>query len=198
LFNQNSYAAGPLTKFSRRFGVSNPMESVNSTEIGSKLAHSVLKALGIETEYNKTPENKEDTKDTIPVFTTNMKAQFQLPNGYHYFECKIAHFDPSKCMQLVTDVGGEGDKINTSRRYTSIFVNKTTGQIDSIMYLGSTLVPNNNLSSLVGVPASYCNNLIGRYQEGLITDFIKFLSENWAMCLFCDQFDKVCEFVNVN
>ncbi len=187
--NHNSYAAGPLTKFSRRFGVSNSMESFNSTEIGFKLAHSVLKALGIVTKYNNTNEEKE----SIPVFTMNLKAQFRMPNGHYYFQCKTAHFDTNKCIQLVTDVGGDVDKIipNMLQRYTSVYVNKETGQIESIMYLGTTPIANNNLSSLVGVPASYCNNMIGRYQEGLVKDFIEFFSENWAMCLFCDQFDAV-------
>ena len=65
------------------------------------------------------------------------------------------------------------------------------GIIDSIIYFGRTKINYHSIVSLVGLHENYLNELLSRYEIDLITDITEFLSENWAMALFHDNFSKL-------
>ena len=65
------------------------------------------------------------------------------------------------------------------------------GIIDSIIYFGRTQINYHSIVSLVGLHENYLNELLSRYEFDLITDITEFLSENWAMALFHDNFSKL-------
>jgi hypothetical protein len=48
-----------------------------------------------------------------------------------------------------------------------------------------------SLISLVGLHENYLNNLLNRYETKLVEDIPEFLSENWAMALYSDNFSKL-------
>ncbi len=48
-----------------------------------------------------------------------------------------------------------------------------------------------SIVSLVGLHENYLNELLSRYEINLIEDITEFLSENWAMALFHDNFSKL-------
>ena len=65
------------------------------------------------------------------------------------------------------------------------------GVIDSITYLGDMKVSYSSIVSLVGLHENYLNNLLARYEIGLVTDIMAFLNEDWAYALFHDGFSKL-------
>lgn len=65
------------------------------------------------------------------------------------------------------------------------------GIIDSITYLGSIKVSYSSIVSLVGLHENYLNELLKRYEIKLVEDIPEFLSENWAMALYHDNFSKL-------
>jgi hypothetical protein len=48
-----------------------------------------------------------------------------------------------------------------------------------------------SLISLVGLHENYLNNLLNRYETTLVEDIPEFLSENWALALYSDNFSKL-------
>ena len=49
-------------------------------------------------------------------------------------------------------------------------------------------VPVSNLLRLYGIHERYLNNLVSRFDEGLISDFFVFFKEPWATAVFHDRF----------
>ncbi len=71
------------------------------------------------------------------------------------------------------------------------FTFNTFGIIDSITYLGKLNVSYNSLISLVGLHESYLNELFARYELNMVEDIPEFLSENWAVAIYHDNFSKL-------
>lgn len=65
------------------------------------------------------------------------------------------------------------------------------GIIDSIIYFGKLKISYHSIVSLVGLHENYLNELLSRYEINLVEDITEFLSENWAMALFHDNFSKL-------
>lgn len=59
------------------------------------------------------------------------------------------------------------------------------------MYLGSLKISYHSIVSLVGLHENYLNELLDRYETKLVEDIPDFLSENWAMALYHDNFTKL-------
>jgi len=174
------YSVGPMAKFSRRFGESRMMEAFNSSEVGAKLGDSILYDLGVGAEdFNPT---------AMPTFNKNTSVRCMLPGGVRFFRCVSSRFEVEKCIKLATDYLDHRSEIDSCFRYTSIYVDKQTNCIECICYLGQEKVEESNLASLVGFPVTYFNDLIIRYNQGLIFDLISFLRENWVMAILCYKF----------
>ena len=71
------------------------------------------------------------------------------------------------------------------------FTFNTFGIIDSVTYLGKLNVSYNSLISLVGLHESYLNELFARYELNMVEDIPEFLSENWAVAIYHDNFSKL-------
>ena len=67
----------------------------------------------------------------------------------------------------------------------------TFGIIDEVTYYGQVSVNYNSLTSLVGLHETYLNNLMSRVEVDLVNDIPNFLSENWSMAIFHDNFSKL-------
>jgi hypothetical protein len=65
------------------------------------------------------------------------------------------------------------------------------GIIDSITYLGHIKIAYQSIMSLVGLHENYLNDIISRYDNKLVDDIPEFLSENWALALYSDNFSKL-------
>ena len=65
------------------------------------------------------------------------------------------------------------------------------GVIKQIVYLGPGINDEHtNYEQLIGLHEKYLNDLVSRYEEGLITDFVSYLREWWALGLYHDRFKE--------
>mmetsp|Transcript_269 Transcript_269/g.496 ORF Transcript_269/g.496 Transcript_269/m.496 type:complete len:1109 (+) Transcript_269:53-3379(+) len=184
------YSAGPLAKFSRKFGISEKMENSNSHELGKCMAYCVLKSLGIEEFYKTHIEPDLTLIQRVPTFKNKVKTMGEFIGGNKYFRVRMRHHKDEDCMDMVTDfvLTQDDSKSFNPSRYTCLKINKFNGLISQITTFGPETLEYNNLSCWVGLPLSYCNGLVKRYEEGLIPDLITYLRENWALAIFCDKF----------
>lgn len=67
------------------------------------------------------------------------------------------------------------------------------GIIQNLIYLGKRRIPIENLKTLYGRHEKYFNRLLARYDEGVVSDFVSFFEEPWALCLFHDRFPDFLE-----
>jgi hypothetical protein len=63
--------------------------------------------------------------------------------------------------------------------------------IHSILYLGSTPWPSSKVQALVGLPATYLNGLVEKWDDGKIPDLALFLTQPWVDALSHDMFSAV-------
>lgn len=50
-----------------------------------------------------------------------------------------------------------------------------------------------NYIKLYGLHERFLNNLVARYQQGLIKDFFDFFNDSWAVAIFHDRFSDLCD-----
>ena len=114
------YAAGPLAKFSRRYGPTEAFEMYNSREVGEKLAIQVLRNFGVERfldvtsqslEKNENTKSKANRRDSfisrsmdnvkynwknLPKFTKPLSIRCILPSDFRYFHAQLPGWDPNR------------------------------------------------------------------------------------------------------
>ncbi|XP_065899995.1 cilia- and flagella-associated protein 61-like isoform X2 [Dysidea avara] len=168
----NIFAAGPVTKYSRRYHTEWSHADYNAKEVGQKLAMTILTMF----DPSLTPC---DDQPVLPSFTM-AKAQ----GGLHYLHLSKPHpgnqpiTDPRDHV-LVTDTEDNG--------YFSITINQYYN-VDSITCLSNKPLEVSNYLSLYGVNEKCINNLLSRHQEELIPDLYNYLREPWAMAIYHDRF----------
>ncbi|KAI8618569.1 hypothetical protein BC830DRAFT_1108114 [Chytriomyces sp. MP71] len=178
------YAAGSVTKYSSRYQTKWRHLYYDSKEVGVKLAETVMAFF----DPINLPQPLQDD-EVLLRFTESKKIYAQLPGGLHYL-----HFDeprlPSHTLEFMqaTPTYGRDLVIDSSEHgYFRIHVDPH-GFIRSLTYLGHREVPANNYLSLYGLNERYLNRLAARFDEGVIPDFVSFLSETWAYPIFHDRF----------
>ena len=67
------------------------------------------------------------------------------------------------------------------------FTIDSVGCVDSISYLGKEPISVESFLSLIGIHEKYMNNLIQRFQEGIVPDLVSYFDASWAMSLFHDR-----------
>ncbi|KAJ1620362.1 hypothetical protein T492DRAFT_1078537 [Pavlovales sp. CCMP2436] len=177
------FAAGPLTKFSRRYRGGINLEHYDKRDVGVKVAHSLLPLLD-----PLSAAATAATSDALPTFDQPRSEGGMLPGGLLYVHVQR----PSKPLpydELVRSgrVGRELTTVANEHDYCCFRIDQYD-TIDAITYLGKTPLEVSNLQHLIGMPQMYLNRLAPRYDEGLIPDLPQFLRDNWAMGLFHDRF----------
>ncbi|PIK43371.1 putative cilia- and flagella-associated protein 61 [Apostichopus japonicus] len=176
--------AGPLTKFKRKYHAE-PWShaNFNSVEVGISLASTMLRL------FDPTIENDVDPPDEplnlIPLMS------IVLPGGYHYFhftkpnlpvplEAQTAQLDYGR--QLVT-----GSADGPDPDYFRIHVNQYSS-IETLTCLSKKPFEKSNYKCLYNIHERFLNNMISRFDEGLIKSFYEFFKENWCLAIFHDRF----------
>jgi hypothetical protein len=136
-------------------------------------------------------ENSNNLK--IPSFYLPLSFGGVLPDRYHYY--KIKSVKETNELVLVKPKTRE-DLVynNLSSSNNSCFLKfsfNTFGVIDEITFYGKIPVNYISLISLVGLHETYLNDLMARVEVQLVEDIPQFLSENWSMALFHDNFSKL-------
>ncbi|KAI8813635.1 hypothetical protein BJ742DRAFT_704764 [Cladochytrium replicatum] len=188
------YAAGSVTKYSSKYQTPWSHAYCDSREVGQKLAEFVLPLFDPTALPVKLAENTD-----LLRFTSAKKVEALLPGNLNYL-----HFDkprlPSHTLEWRRKQPNYGRDLiihrppdDSTSGYFRIHVD-TFGYIQSITYLGTRRIPTENILSLCGLHERYLNQMVSRFDEGIIKDFVCFLSEPWALPLYNDRFQLFAQY----
>uniref|UniRef100_A0A8C6J7A5 CFA61 protein n=1 Tax=Melopsittacus undulatus TaxID=13146 RepID=A0A8C6J7A5_MELUD len=181
-------AAGPLTKYSRRYYADERTHShFSSKEIGSELAVSMLRLLDLTPQPSSVAP--EGTDSLIPTYKGCKIKGGVLPGGYHYLHIAKpgipVRLDLELClsdhgMEIITGKAREGN-------YFRMHINKYS-MVDGITCFSKEPFPASNYICLYGQHERLLNDLCYRWNQGQITDLYRFFREPWSMAIYHDQF----------
>lgn len=129
----------------------------------------------------------------IPIYSQPKTVLTVLPGGYNYLQVSKpglnipldAHMvQPEYGRELVT---GGSPNPDEEVNYFRLHVNQHQS-VETITCYTRQKLDTSNLLCLYGLHERYLNNLLQRYDEGLITDFYSFFRESWCMAVFHDRF----------
>lgn len=185
------YAAGPFVKYSRKYaaGVSQP-GTYNSVEVGHTLAARVLQQIDPLTE---SPAPVPNGDKVLPVMVQPIVVAAVLPGGFHYLRisppggCPAAAERGDRCLATKTAQGSFAMYIDAYSKVSEIC--SLCVSVDGVG--GQAKAPGlsaSNATCLYGVHQRFLNNVVQRFDEGLIPDFLNFFRQPWAMAVFHDRF----------
>uniref|UniRef100_A0A0X3PA99 Uncharacterized protein n=1 Tax=Schistocephalus solidus TaxID=70667 RepID=A0A0X3PA99_SCHSO len=183
-------AAGPVTKLQRIYYNDNYTHALcNSFEVGERLAKSLLQLFDPST---KAPERPvKDEHHLLPTFKMPRIKHGHLPGDYRYL--KVWAPGQRKDLRERMSQANFGRALvtgvpETGPGYFHLHINEYN-EVSRICCLSKNEFPRSNLIRLFSVHEKALNNLVSRYDEGLITDFYAYFEEPWAMAIFHDRFD---------
>eukprot|EP00112_Aurelia_sp_Birch-Aquarium-sp1_P001004 Seg1097.5 transcript_id=Seg1097.5/GoldUCD/mRNA.D3Y31 product="Cilia- and flagella-associated protein 61" protein_id=Seg1097.5/GoldUCD/D3Y31 len=125
-----------------------------------------------------------------PVFRRPKIKAAILPGGYKYLHVGKATVPiPLDALMSQPDYGhalmtesDDGDN------YFRLHLNQYKS-IETITCLSKGKIDVDNIICLYGIHERYLNNLVQRYDEGLIKDFYSFFRGSWSLAIFHDRFN---------
>lgn len=182
------FAAGPVTKFARRFRSKLPMHMCSGREAGAKMAQLLLPAIDPLSE-------SQGEQQTLPTFSRPTKLGATLPGGLHFLRVLQPTIGADEYgdlikhrtfgRELVNDLTTDAEQW----KFASLRLDRV-GRVSSLVYLGKEPIEVHNWSSIIGLHEAALNHLASRFDEGIVTDLPAFLRENWAMALYHDRFTE--------
>uniref|UniRef100_A0A8C9QP27 Cilia and flagella associated protein 61 n=1 Tax=Scleropages formosus TaxID=113540 RepID=A0A8C9QP27_SCLFO len=178
-------AAGPLTKFARRYYADSWEHAhFNSKEVGQALAAALLPLFDPTLEPTS---NLPEGMDRLVLIYADAKIQGgKLPGGYSYLQVA----KPAICMPLVAQPSPGQEMVTGSieaGKYFCLYVNQH-GVVESITCLSLKPIPVSNYLCLYGKHEQLLNRLCDRFDEGLIHDFYSYFKEPWCLAVYHDRF----------
>ncbi|KAJ3181731.1 hypothetical protein HDU87_000749 [Geranomyces variabilis] len=208
------FAAGTVSKYASRYQTTWEHSLCDSREVGATLGDLMLsrfdqslevyKALAEEVSKDAALDKKAPPPSPLQ-FTSAKKTVALLAGDLQYF-----HFDkPSLASHTLEFRAQQADYgrdlvLDTltatpngpTGSYFRIHV-APTGIIESVTYLGKQRLPLGNILCLYGMHEKYVNNIVSRFDEGIISDFASFLEEDWALPLYFDRFGEFAKDLDV-
>ncbi|XP_070577295.1 cilia- and flagella-associated protein 61-like isoform X2 [Ptychodera flava] len=183
-------AAGPLTKFQRKYHADQwTHANFNSKEVGFMLASTMLRLFDPTIENDARPP--AEPHNLIPMYRNAKVVSASLPGDYNYLYFGKPSLNQSlDALMAQQDYGEElitGHPESESTGYFRIHVNQYN-QIETVTCLSKQPVDTGNLLCLYGLHERLLNNMMSRFQEGLIKDFYAFFRETWSLAIFHDRF----------
>eukprot|EP00050_Salpingoeca_kvevrii_P000101 m.141701 g.141701 ORF g.141701 m.141701 type:complete len:252 (+) comp10025_c0_seq1:232-987(+) len=175
-------AAGPFTKYSRKFFAEHRgQDQFNSAEVGFYLAE-LLAA-----RYDPLAKFQALEGSELPVFTQPKCTVAQLPGGFHLLWKRDAL--PVKVERRISTTAAKPEDA------PGIFKICTNpyGAVCDVICLSKNSSQHSNIAMIHGLHEKYLNNLLSRFDEGIIPDLFAFFRESWAVAIFHDRFR---EFIN--
>ncbi|XP_019642271.1 PREDICTED: cilia- and flagella-associated protein 61-like [Branchiostoma belcheri] len=170
-------AAGPLTKFARRYHADQcclclsvlipPPQPIENTNL--------ICLYGVHERY-----------------LNNLVSRFDeavLPGGVNYVHVGKPNVKVS--LDTYMSSGDYGRELITGSVEGGDFFRLHINQyrtVETITCYSKQPIENTNLICLYGVHERYLNNLVSRFDEGLIKDFYSYFQEPWCLAIFHDRF----------
>ena len=197
------YAAGTLTKHSRRFGRNRRChDEYNSREVGQALAKALVEE--VDPLAFPVPVNENTGEAIPPNFSNPIGVTACLPGEMYYTHIKCPPIIGSGSNEPPFEFGREcvtnpkdalakvGGGRGIGLRYCRVVLD-VHRRVASITYLGAQPIEDRNLAGLVGLQESYLNSLEHFYDKGTIPDLVKFLRSDWAVAVYHDRFRALCQ-----
>ncbi|XP_043075687.1 cilia- and flagella-associated protein 61 [Puntigrus tetrazona] len=179
------YAAGPMTKYSRRYHADQWSDSCfNCKEVGQSLASVVLPLCDPTLEGPACPPSDHD--HLIPVYNQAKIQGGRLPGGYNYL-----HVTKPTAIGQKAAAQKQGCDIVTGRTETGNYFHLHLSPhdvVESITCLSKNTLPVSDLLCLYRKHQLLLNHLCSRYHEGLVHDMYSYFRENWCLALYHDRF----------
>eukprot|EP00946_MAST-07B_sp_MAST-7B-sp1_P003123 g3123.t1 len=202
------FAAGTLTKFSRRYGRTRPRhESFNSIELGTALSQSLME--DIDPLAAPLPRDPETGRPSPPDFFKPKGMSTVLPGGlfFTHVECcpsagrRVDETPFVSARELITNPKDPLSKVGGGRglgmRYCRVVLDEHR-RVASITYLGHEAMEDVNFAAVVGMQESYLNSLEHFFDKGTIPDLCKHLRGDWAVAVYHDRFRELCMNLSVS
>ncbi|KAL0278426.1 UNVERIFIED_CONTAM: hypothetical protein PYX00_000254 [Menopon gallinae] len=185
------YSAGSFTKYQRKYHADDKNhEYFSSVEVGKLLAEI------IRVKIDPTEEDRKNMdEDLIPEMNGPILIAAQLPGDWNYFSLRT----PGKYLPLETECNTKeygdalitGDcKMKNGYGYFRIHLDDF-GVVKSITCFTKDEIDVENLTVLYGRHEKYLNNLLTRFNLGMITDFFAYFRQPWAYALYHDKFKNL-------
>ncbi|XP_060772152.1 cilia- and flagella-associated protein 61 isoform X2 [Neoarius graeffei] len=181
------YAAGPLTKLSRRCYADQWSHSYfNSKEVGQKLAATLLRLFDPTLEPPAKPAPHAD--HLIPIYKKPKLTGGKLPGGYHYLHITepSGYSDTSPPVSSAQGRSFVTGSVKTGNYFQLRFSHHNL--VESITCLSFNRLPVSNYLCLYGKHQLLLNRLYARCDEELIHDFYSYFRESWCLAVFHDRF----------
>ncbi|KAI4888586.1 hypothetical protein NFI96_016449, partial [Prochilodus magdalenae] len=179
-------AAGPLTKFARRYHADQWTHAdFNSKEVGQELASVMLPFFDPTLEAPVKPA--PDTARLIPAYTQPKTEGAKLPGGYSYLHIR----KPSPYTGTAPSGAKPGREMVTGHVETGNYFHlqfHPQGLVEGITCLSLKPLPVSNYICLYGKHQLLLNHLYERFDEDLVHDFYSYFRERWCMAIFHDRF----------
>eukprot|EP00873_Tetraselmis_striata_P013731 jgi/Tetstr1/433995/TSEL_023169.t1 len=169
------YAAGTVARFSRELALNVNQEFYNSKEVGARLAESICGLYGV---GSQRPAE-------LPSLGGAKVVGTDLPGGgsiiYVGTPNAIAHpgMDPQ--------YGGQKVFTSTETGYCQLVLDENM-VVESFIYAGPMQVDGATYQGIVGISSKYLNDLVAKWEAGLVPDLIEYLTQNWALLYQHDRF----------
>ncbi|XP_066532406.1 cilia- and flagella-associated protein 61 isoform X2 [Hoplias malabaricus] len=179
-------AAGPLTKFSRRYYADRWSHAdFNSKEVGQELASLLLPLFDPTLEPTVNPPPEQDV--LIPTYTQPKIQGGRMPGGYSYLHVT----KPSVRTSTAPTAAKAGREVVTGRVETGNYFQlqfNPHGLVETITCLSGKPLLVSNLMCLYGKHQLLLNRLYERLEEDMIHDLYSYFSERWCVAIFHDRF----------
>ncbi|XP_072543047.1 cilia- and flagella-associated protein 61 isoform X2 [Salminus brasiliensis] len=179
-------AAGPLTKYSRRYYADQWSHAdFNSKEVGQELASVLLPFFDPTLEMPANPA--PDVDRLIPIHTQPKIRGGRLPGGYSYLHVT----KPSLYTTIAPSADRSGREMVTGHVETGNYFHlqfNTHGLLEGFTCLSYKTLPVSNYLCLYGKNQLLLNHLYERFDEGLVYDLYSYFREMWCMAIFHDRF----------
>ncbi|CAH8445865.1 unnamed protein product [Dicrocoelium dendriticum] len=182
-------AAGPVTKLQRiYFNDFWRHELGSSLEIGTSLGQQMLTLFSCDNGVPQKPE--KDSCHLLPEFHEPKVIGGILPGEYHYL-----HISKPELPDLAQYTKNQSHK---DRMLTTGTPNEDHGlfclhinqynAVQALTCLSKTPFPASNYIQLFGAHEKLLNNLLARYDEGLIPDMYRFFNDVWPLAIYHNRF----------
>ncbi len=177
--DENVYAVGEFTRFSRMYSKEPLHKLYCSYEMGRFCAKRILN------NHLHCPQEALDlAPNKMPRFNLPHTCLHPMPGGKWYFNSKVAAEAEDGNVLITGDI-----KTN----------NMCALKLDSfcrvveICFIGKTEVEARNLSKLIGVHESFLNSALNAYEEGKVEDWIEWFRQEWFTALYHDGLGQMNE-----
>jgi len=135
-------------------------------------------------------DNKDINKPA--TFASPLTLYMDFPGNLVFFYSQLPNFVSNDAA--VTTMPTMDQQNN---RYCSLKCN-SLGILSRFAYIGSQYIEERNFSNIVGWHDAYLNNASYSYEKGLVTDWISFFRQDWALIVYFDRFTDFANIIRTN